>query len=453
MDAVGQTALDDVAFLAHGTTVVINALTERKGAARRPASPPQGFRDVLEIAKGNRPDLYNFVFAKQPPFVPRHLRFEVRGAARLPGPRGGRRSTRRASASAVRAAARRRASTRSRSASCTPTRTPSTSGRRRRSPREWPDVDALRLAPAVGRVARVRPHLDDGARRLREADRPALPDAPLGPAARRRASTATPTSRCSRTAASSRFDVSGAGADQPRRVGPGRRHHRRRRRSARRSARPNLITFDVGGTTAKSSLVEGGELRLTADYHIDRDPRNAGYPLKVPVVDIIEIGMAGGSIAWIDAAGSLKVGPHSAVADPGPACYGRGGTEADADRREPRLPAGSAPPPSWAAGCALDEELRARRHRTARRAARHLASRSTARGILRIANASMVNLLRLVSIRRGRDPRDFALVACGGGGPLHGALLAAELKVPGGDRADRARPLLGARDADERRPP
>ena len=112
----------------------------------------------------------------------------------------------------------------------------------------------------------------------------------------------------------SRFAVP-RGADQPRRVRSGRRHHRRGRRRLGID-RPNLITFDVGGTTAKSSLIEGGEVRLTADYHIDRDPQNAGYPLKVPVVDIIEIGMAGGSIAWIDPAGSLKVGPQSAVADP-----------------------------------------------------------------------------------------------------------------------------------------
>ncbi len=100
--------------------------------------------------------------------------------------------------------------------------------------------------------------------------------------------------------------------------------------------RPNLITFDVGGTTAKSSLIEGGVLRLTADYHIDRDARNAGYPVKVPVVDIVEIGVAGGSIAWIDAAGSMKVGPHSAGRRPGPRLLRAGRDRGDADRREPR---------------------------------------------------------------------------------------------------------------------
>ena len=185
----------------------------------------------------------------------------------------------------------------------------------------------LRLARALGRVARVRPHLDDRSRRVRQADRPPVPDAALGAARRRR-----DRQRHALRDAVERRPVAlrrrGRGADLPGRVGAGRAASSERPSSARPIDRPNLITFDVGGTTAKSSLIEGGEVRLTADYHIDRDPRNAGYPVKVPVVDIIEIGMAGGSIAWIDPAGSLKVGPHSAVADPGPACYGRGGTEA-----------------------------------------------------------------------------------------------------------------------------
>ncbi len=164
----------------------------------------------------------------------------------------------------------------------------------------------------------------------------------------------------------------------------------------------------------------------------------------MPVVDIIEIGMAGGSIAWIDPAGSLKVGPHSAVADPGPACYGRGGTEATLT--DANLVTGRIGAVAFMGGrMPLDEELAAGRDRPRSASGSAPSLEDTARGILRIANASMVNLLRLVSVRRGRDPREFALVACGGGGPLHGALLAAELKVPGGDRADGAGPLLGAR--------
>src|SRR5690625_3132065 len=89
----------------------------------------------------------------------------------------------------------------------------------------------------------------------------------------------------------------------------------------------NIIAFDIGGTTAKCSLIEDGEVKVTTDYYIERDDRNAGYPIKTPVVDIVEIGNGGGSIAWIDEGGALKVGPQSAGALPGPVAYGLGGTE------------------------------------------------------------------------------------------------------------------------------
>ncbi len=90
---------------------------------------------------------------------------------------------------------------------------------------------------------------------------------------------------------------------------------------------PNLITMDIGGTTAKCSLIENGDYKITTEYRIERDDRSAGYPIKAPVVDIVEIGAGGGSIAWIDAGGALKIGPASAGASPGPACYGLGGAE------------------------------------------------------------------------------------------------------------------------------
>ena len=89
----------------------------------------------------------------------------------------------------------------------------------------------------------------------------------------------------------------------------------------------NVIAFDVGGTTAKCSLIDEGEVKVTTSYYIEKDERNAGYPIMAPVVDIVEIGNGGGSIAWMDEAGSLKVGPKSAGALPGPVAYGKGGTE------------------------------------------------------------------------------------------------------------------------------
>ena len=96
-------------------------------------------------------------------------------------------------------------------------------------------------------------------------------------------------------------------------------------RIGERLGEPNVIYLDIGGTTAKCSLIEDGEPKMTTEYRIEWRPDYAGYPIMVPVVDIVEIGAGGGSIAWVDAGGSIRVGPQSAGAEPGPACYGRGG--------------------------------------------------------------------------------------------------------------------------------
>ena len=130
---------------------------------------------------------------------------------------------------------------------------------------------------------------------------------------------------------------------------------------------PNVIYLDIGGTTAKCSLIEDGEPKTTTEYRIEWSPTFAGYPLMVPVVDIVEIGAGGGSIAWIDDGGALRVGPQSAGADPGPACYGRGGLRADRHRREA---ARGRPRPRLLPGRAATglSRARARRHGTAERA-------------------------------------------------------------------------------------
>jgi N-methylhydantoinase A len=424
LDTVGQTELHEVGFLAHGTTVVINALTERKGA-RVGLITTEGFRDVLEIAKGNRPDLYNFVFRKPTSFVPRHLRFEVSERIDYQG-----RVVTPLDEEEVREAVRGLHAAGAEAVAICLLHGYANPVHERRVAEivaaEWPEVpvsvshdlsgewreydrtsttvlDAY-VKPTVRRyLTRLSERLDDGG--IDSDTHFAMQS--NGGLSRFAVAAEAPINLVESGPVGGIIGAAVVGAAID---------------------RPNLITFDVGGTTAKSSLIEGGDVRLTADYHIDRDPRNAGYPLKLPVVDIIEIGMAGGSIAWIDPAGSLKVGPHSAVADPGPACYGRGGTEAtltDANLVTGRIGAeafmGGRMPPDEG----LAEEAIAR-------VGEQLGTGlpATARGILRIANASMVHLLRLVSVRRGRDPREFALVACGGGGPLHGALLAAELKVP-----------------------
>jgi N-methylhydantoinase A len=189
----------------------------------------------------------------------------------------------------------------------------------------------------------------------------------------------------------------------------------------------NVLALDVGGTTAKTSAVLDGRMRIETLHHIGRTPRFAGYPVQVPVVEVVEIGAGGGSIAWVDEAGSLHVGPQSAGAEPGPACYGAGGEEptvTDANlvcgRLDPEYFLGGSmplqPEAAWQALERLGDRL-------------GVGVREAARGVLRFAIAQMVHALRLVTVRRGHDPRDFTFIAYGGAGPLHAAPLARELGV------------------------
>jgi N-methylhydantoinase A len=190
---------------------------------------------------------------------------------------------------------------------------------------------------------------------------------------------------------------------------------------------PNVLALDIGGTTAKCSLIEDGQVKIMTDYWIERDRTTAGYPIMVPVVDLVEIGNGGGSIAWVDDFGKLHVGPQSAGAMPGPAAYGRGGTEAtttDANLWLGRINR------DYFCGGEVDADMQAA-EKAIKAVGEKLGVDATeaARGIIRIANNNMVNALKLVSLNRGHDPRDFTLVAFGGGGAMHGVALAAELGV------------------------
>ncbi|TML49472.1 MAG: hydantoinase/oxoprolinase family protein [Actinobacteria bacterium] len=178
---------------------------------------------------------------------------------------------------------------------------------------------------------------------------------------------------------------------------------------ARRAGFENAISFDMGGTSTDVSLIVGGRAELGAEREV------AGLPLRLPAVDLHTVGAGGGSIVWLDSGGAIRVGPESAGADPGPACYGRGGTRptvTDANLLLGRLPA------ILAGGVELDGE----------------AAASAFGGIdpaaaLEVVNAEMLRALRVVSVERGHDPREFALVAFGGAGPLHACALADELEI------------------------
>jgi len=183
----------------------------------------------------------------------------------------------------------------------------------------------------------------------------------------------------------------------------------------------DVLCFDMGGTSCDVCLIDAGEVAETAERTI------AGRPLALPALDIHTVGAGGGSIAWRDSGGALRVGPASAGAEPGPACYGRGGTSptvTDANMLLGRLPEDS----PLAGGLQLDRE-------PAERAIAELAekleidTRACAEGIVRVAESEMLGALRLVTVERGIDPRDFALMSFGGAGPLHACAMARELGI------------------------
>jgi N-methylhydantoinase A len=178
---------------------------------------------------------------------------------------------------------------------------------------------------------------------------------------------------------------------------------------ARRAGFENAISFDMGGTSTDVSLVVGGQADLAAEREV------AGLPLRLPSVDLHTVGAGGGSIVWLDSGGAVRVGPESAGADPGPACYGRGGTKptvTDANLLLGRLPA------TLAGGIELDGG-----------AARRALEGIDPAAAIEVVNAEMLRALRVVSVERGHDPREFALVAFGGAGPLHACALAEELEI------------------------
>ena len=191
----------------------------------------------------------------------------------------------------------------------------------------------------------------------------------------------------------------------------------------------NLITFNMGGTTTKASVIEAGEPLTTVEFELFEAPNKpgSGWPIRVPMIDLCEAGAGGGSIAWLDREGNLQVGPQSAGAEPGPVCYGKGGTEptiTDANAVLGRLVVllGGGLPLDVATARAVIEE----------RIARPLgfSAEEAAAGVLEIADAKTADVIREVTIARGRDPRDFALFAYGGAGPLEAAYIIGELNMP-----------------------
>jgi N-methylhydantoinase A len=198
----------------------------------------------------------------------------------------------------------------------------------------------------------------------------------------------------------------------------------------------DVVSFDMGGTTAKAGLILEGRPKITKEYEVGAEARpgagqsrGSGYPIRTPVIDLVEIGAGGGSIAWVDPGDVLRVGPRSAGADPGPICYRAGGKEptiTDANLVLGRID------PHYFLGGEMSLDLESATEGIRKKCAEPLGldSIATANGIVEIANTAMVNALRLTTVRRGYDPRTLVMVAFGGAGPLHANRLCAEMQIP-----------------------
>ncbi len=406
----------------HGTTVVINALTERKGV-KVGLITTEGFRDTLEIARGNRPDFFNLHYIKPAPFVPRHLRRELPGRLDYHG-----HEVRPLDLSGL----------------------PAILDDFRRH-----DVGAIAIClihayanPAheqavLEEIRRLWPEISAVSshqitREWREYERTstAVLNAYVQPIAERYLTRLQQGLNAGGFSGSVHITQSNCGVDTLASVartpitmvesGPSSGFWGAAE-LGKLIGEPNILALDIGGTTAKCALIEGGEVRIKTDYWIERDQVSAGYPIMVPVVDLVEIGNGGGSIAWVDDFGKLHVGPQSAGAAPGPAAYGRGGT--NATTTDANLWLGRINKDYFCGGDVIADMDATEKALGAVGAKLGIRLDEAARGIVRLANNNMVNALKLVSLNRGHDPRDFTMVVFGGGGGMHGVALAMELGV------------------------
>ena len=430
IEAVGELVGDGAVLeVVHGTTVATNAVLERRGSPTALVTTA-GFRDVLELRRLRIPHMYDLFWQKPPPLVERRLRFEVDERVTAEGT-----VERRLDEAECRAlAVRLRESGIVSVAVCFlhsylypeheerfgailaeafPEATISLSSSILREQREY-ERSATTVVNAY-----VRPLMASYIDRIRTGlDAIGL----HGPLSIMQSSGGVMTSDDAKERPVFALE-SGPAAGVVAARG-----------MAERLGIENLISFDMGGTTAKASLIENGAISRGREYEVggsmsagSRLIRGAGELLRIPTIDIAEVGAGGGSIAWLDSAGGLQVGPRSAGADPGPACYGRGGVEPTVTDANVLL--GFMP-----AGAVADGQIEISRERAEEAVARvagalGLTALQAASGIHRIANARMVRALRSVSSEKGRDPRDFALIAYGGSGPIHACGLAEDLGV------------------------
>jgi N-methylhydantoinase A len=409
-------------FFVHGSTVTINAVLERKGAPTGLITT-KGFRDVYEIGRGNRPEGYNLFFKRPVPLVPRDLRFEV--DERLYATGEVFKSLDEESAKATIGALK---ATRVESVAVCLLHAYANAAHEQRL------GELLRQQFPQAYVSLSHEIL----REFREYERTSTTvlNSYVGPLVSRYLISLERMLAVGGFRGTFRVMQSNGGlmsADTAKKVpvtmmesGPVAGVIAAARLGELVDCR-HIISFDMGGTTAKSSLIKDFHPEVTSSYYVGGYV--SGHPMMLPVVDIVEVGNGGGSIAWIDPAGGLKVGPQSAGAAPGPACYGKGGTEPTVT--DANLVTGRIDPEYF-----LGSGVRLQRDKAVQAVTEKIAKplglslQEAALGILTIANFNMSLSVRAVSVEKGYDPRDCALVPSGGGGALHAMAIARELSVP-----------------------
>jgi N-methylhydantoinase A len=424
VDCLEKSGVDCTAVteLIHGSTTAINTLIERTGA-KTGLIVTRGTRDVYFIGRGNRPESYNLFFHRHRPLVPRHLTREIderllaSGEVHEP-----------LQAASVEEACRRLAAEGVEAVAVSFLHSYSNPGHeraageivRRMLPEAYVSLshEILREYREFERTsttvvnAYIGPKVGGYVRSLKESL------AGIGMRGeltimQSNGGVMTPEAATGRPVAMMESGPVG-GIIASARVG-------------RALGFPNVISFDMGGTTAKASLIKDGEPTMAPGYYVGGYA--SGHPVMVPVIDVIEVGAGGGSIAWIDDVGALKVGPQSAGADPGPICYPGGGTEptiTDANLALGRLDA-----EDFLGGqMRLDAQNALRGIKEKIATPLKMSVVAAAQAIVDIAISKMSLAVREVSVAKGYDPRDFALVASGGAGPLHVVAIARELHIP-----------------------
>jgi N-methylhydantoinase A len=416
-----QLAPQSIDTLVHGSTVAINTVVERKGA-RTALVVTRGTRDVYAIGRGNRPDAYDVWFKRPVPLVPRHLTFEV--DERLAADGSVRTSFDDTQAAAV--AARVAATDAEAIAVCflhswsnpaheqkmaalleaaAPRAYVTMSNDILREYGEYERMSTAVLNAYIG--PRIRTYLDELERRL-------CADGFAGDLLIMQSNGGVMAPSVARTLPVATLESGPVGGFiAAARVGV-------------QLGFANVIAFDMGGTTAKTNVVRNGEPQMAHGYHIGGYA--TGHPMTLPVVDTVEVGAGGGSVARAGA-GGLRVGPESAGAEPGPACYGKGGTEATVTDANVIL--GRIDPRAFLGGeMALDADAARAAMRARVAQPLGLSVEAAALAVVKIAVLHMSLAVRQVSVERGYDPRDFAMLAFGGAGPLHAVEVARALHIP-----------------------